>query len=334
MQILSQPASAATVATFALHKELKSAITIASKETSMNNEIHILSYLGNTAEDAAFFLTDLSKKNDPPVGSIEEVSNESPSQNKSPVAFVFAVGIPLFLALIISMFLIRRRSIGKHGMNAIQSWEEYDPTANILKGTGDPPDSFHDGVYHYMNRGRQQYLSTRCTLCLETRRNIGSQMYAEALKCNTSMSSIAKILPKQYRTEGVDRNEDECDNDEAYRLARARSDMKLGQHHMGIDVHACQSATCVRCMANLEPMFVPTGIVRYPTNKHLQARQNSANEYDDDNSSLSSSQTPTSGNSAEDNQSYETKSTFNRDVCTPLPLPRSSPKKVRRWYSK
>jgi hypothetical protein len=291
----------------------------------------ILSYLGNTAEDAVIFLANLSKKNDPPVGSIEQVTDESPSEKKSPVAFVFVVGVPLFLALILSMYVVRRRSSGKNGMNTIQSWEEYDPNANVVRGTGDPPDSFHDGLYHYMNHGQQQYLSTRCTLCLETRRNIGSGMYAEALKCNTEISTLGDVLPKQYRNKKLDSHDEEDDDDEAYQLARARSDMKLGQYHMGMDVHICQSATCARCMANQAPMFVPTGIVRYSKNKGVQ--QNSINEYDDDNSSLSS-ETPTSRNSGEDNQSYETKSTFNRDVCTPIPVLSASTKKGRRWYGK
>jgi hypothetical protein len=331
MQILSQSVSTATLATYALQNELQNAISIASKEASMIEGINLLSYLGNTAEDAVDFLASLVKKNDPTAGSIVEETSESPSENKSPVVFVFAVGMPLFLAVILSMFLIRRNSLRKNDLNALQSWEEYDPTANVLKGTGDPPDSFHDGLYHYMKHGQQQYLSTRCTLCLETRRNINSGMYAEALKFSTSASTLGNMLPKQYRRKGFDNDDEE---DEAYQLARARSNMKLGQYHMGMDVHICQSATCARCMANQAPMFVPTGIVRYDKSKGTQPQQNSTNEYVDDNSSLSSSEAPTSRNSADDNQSYETKSTFNRDVCTPLPIPISPPKKGRRWYSK
>ena len=335
MQILAQPTSTATAATYALQKELQSATTTISNEIPMYSDMVVLSYLGNTAEDAVIFLASLSKKNNPAVGSIETVTNESPSEKKSPVAFVFVVGVPLLLALFLSMYVVRRRSLDKHGMNTIQSWEEYDPSTNILKGTGDPPDSYHDGLYHYMKHGQQQYLSTRCTLCLETRRNINSGMYTEALKCNTGISTLDKILPKQYRNKKSTGNslDEEYDDDEAYQLARARSDMKLGQYHMGMDVHVCQSATCVRCMANQAPMFVPTGIIRYAKNKGLAPPQNSINEYDDDNSSLSS-ETPTSRNSADDNQSYDTKSTFNRDVCTPMPFPRSSPKKGRRWNSK
>lgn len=332
MQILSQSISTAAVATYALQKELQSAITLASKETSMIEGITLLSYLGSTTEDAVAFLASLSRKNDPTVGSIVEVTSESPSENKSPALFVFAVGMPLVLVAILSMFLIKRRASRKNEVNAIQSWEEYDPTTNVLKGTGDPPDSFHDGLYHYMKHGQQQYLSTRCTLCLETRRNIYSGVYAEALKFSTSGSTFDNILPKQYRKKNFDNNDEE---DEAYQLARARSNMKLGQYHMGMDVHVCQSATCARCMANQAPMFVPTGIVRYAKSKGTQPQQNSSNDYVDDNSSLSSSESPTSRNSVDDNQSYETKSTFNRDVCTPLPIPISPPKrKGRRWYSK
>jgi hypothetical protein len=329
------------MAKYALHQELHSAITAISKGDPMYNDMIILSYLGNTVDDTVAFLTSLSKTNDPSVGSIEVVTNESPSEEKSPIAFVVAIGVPLLLAIILSMYVVRRSLQKKNGMNQFQSWEEYDPAANIVRGTGDPPDSFHDGLYHYMNHGQQRYLSTQCTLCLETRRNIGSRMYAEALKCSSGTSSLGNILPKMYRNKKVGSNGEvnDDDHDEAYQLARAKSDMKLGQYHMGMDVHVCQSATCTRCMANQAPMFVPTGIIRYKNNQGLQSRQfnSTTNEYEgDSSSSLSSSATPASRFSGEDNQSYETKSTMHRNICTPVPVPTLPPntKYRRSRYSK
>jgi hypothetical protein len=325
MQILAQPTPTVGVATDALHQELKSVLTVASQKDPVVTDMTILSYLGNSANDAVIFLTDVANKNNPNVGPIEAVTNESPSEGKSSVGFVFAVVIPLMLLLLGSIFLVKRRTRIMNGVNAFQSWEDYDPTTNVLKGTGDPPDSFHDGLYHYMHHGQQKYLSTRCALCLETKRNISSAMYTAALKCNTSTSTLGNILPKQYPTS---KDEDD-DFDEEYQITRAKSDMRLGQYHMGMDVHVCQSATCVRCanMERYEPSFVPTGIVRFQNQK----QQDSHVEEDDDNSSLSSSQTPTSGNSTNDNQSFDTKSTFQNNVCIPT-IPSKSDGQ-RRWYS-
>jgi hypothetical protein len=327
MQILAHPTSTVSLAIDAIQNELQNVVTIASQKDPTVTGVTVLSYLGNSADEAAIFLADLTNKNDNDFGPIVAVTNESPSEGKSPVGFVFAVGIPLCLALLGSIFLIKRRSRMINGVNAFQSWEDYDPTTNVLKGTGDPPDSYHDGLYHYMHHGRQKYLSTRCALCLETKRNISSAMYTAALKCPTSTSTFGNIIPKQYPNS----KDEEYEDDEANQIAQARSDMRLGQYHMGIDVHVCQSATCIRCsnVVNHEPTFVPTGIVRY-TRKDEE--QDSNNEDDDDNSSLSSSQTPTSGNSTDDNQSFETKSTYQRNICTPVP--QSPPKRggQRRWY--
>jgi hypothetical protein len=338
MQILAQAASTTSLATSAMQKELQNAMTQISKQDSSLSDIMILSYLGNTAEDAAIFIGELANAGNTNVGSIETVTNGSPSERKSPVGLVFAIFLPLVVILLLSMLLIKRRSKVKNAFgNEVQSWEEYDPSNNMIRGTGDPPDSYHDGLYHYMNLGTQKYLSTRCTLCLETKRNISSGPYLAALKCNTSTSNLANIVSSQYRNDDWNANDnDEMDGkDEAYQMARARSDMKLGQQHMGMDVHVCQSSTCVRCMANQAPLFVPTGIIRYPKKKAIQEQPKSGTANYIDNSSLSSSvETPSSGNSVEDNHSFETKSTYERDACTRYPEPRQSPKRGRRWYNK
>ena len=100
-------------AIYALDKELQNAITTISKEDPKYNDMIVLSYLGNSAEDAVIFLASLSKKNDPTIGSIVQVTSES-KERKSPVAFVFVVGVPLFLAMILSMYVVRRHSSGKN----------------------------------------------------------------------------------------------------------------------------------------------------------------------------------------------------------------------------
>ena len=99
----------------------------------------------------------------------------------------------------------------------------------VIVGTGDPPNSFHEGLYHYTQDGLR-YLSTSCEACLETRRNT---FYTD------------RGLPTIMEDRVYD-NDNEDDNSEFIGVISPDS-KDLGTRHLGIDVHKCTSAMCTRC---------------------------------------------------------------------------------------
>jgi hypothetical protein len=310
------------VAVSAIQTELKNVITsiataattdvdVASTDPAIE-DIQFLSYLGNNEQEASTFLSNMDDSKGVGFDTIHD--SESPQEKStSAVGFAFAIGIPIVLAIIGSLFFAKRRrtSIILPNQNVLQSWEEYDPSNNIVKGTGDPPDSYHDGLYHYMFHG-QKYLSTRCALCLETKRN--SQLNANALRGVGSAATEDNYIvsgTSQQRGQG-----DDNDEDNTHRIVNVTSNLRLGQRHMGMDVHVCNSATCMRCFqaSQQQPMFVPTGVVKH--------RQDSQDNISSSSSSLSSASSELPQNNSIDNydiESHGTKSTYSEHVRSPAP---------------
>jgi hypothetical protein len=255
-QMLGQPKSTISTATAAIQMEVEQVLihlATTSNSNAVLDGVHIFSYLGNTNDEAAAFLVNLDVP--PPndgsnVGGIE--ADTSPNEEATRTGLIYGLTIPFIGLLLAAIFWKKRPNVGSFlpPHNALQSWEEYDPTSNNVRGTGDPPDSYHDGLYHHMFDG-QKYLSTRCLLCLETRRNA---------------AMVVKSLPAT-ETRSMDAakgSQDTADSSTAP-IVNVTSNMKLGQPHMGMDVHVCSSATCVRCFPKdePEPMFVPTGIRKH-----------------------------------------------------------------------
>jgi len=134
-----------------------------------------------------------------------------------------AVGIPLIVGLLIGLLLYKKQ---RRTMTASE-YNEMMASDYVIVGTGDPPGSFHEGLYHY-TKGGLRYLSTNCENCLETRRNT---FYTD--------SGLPTILENDvYQDNNRDREF----------VGVVSPDSKdLGSRHLGIDVHRCTSSTCVRC---------------------------------------------------------------------------------------
>ena len=111
------------------------------------------------------------------------VSDEPPppQTDGSNLSLALGVGIPAILALIIAGFFVSRRQMaaarnlrlsdtGMYGSAASSVGNVLAAENRRIAGTGDPPGSFHEGLYHYMSDGTR-YLSTNCPDCLETRKN-------------------------------------------------------------------------------------------------------------------------------------------------------------------
>jgi hypothetical protein len=87
-----------------------------------------------------------------------------------------AVLILLILALLVSRHHIiinrkqRMSDVGLYSGGLLPIVGGLGDDDRRIVGTGDPPGSFHEGLYHYTDDGTR-YLSTNCAGCLETRRN-------------------------------------------------------------------------------------------------------------------------------------------------------------------
>lgn len=137
---------------------------------------------------------------------------------------VLIVGIcasVLLLALL--LLLVYRRKRNSNFLALADDGKGFKP----LPGTGDPPGSFHHGVYHYFRDG-QSYLSTNCYECHETRM--------------LSNSDYGRVVTAPI--------EESASTDAYYdKLIRANS-KDIGNGHSGMNVHRCASSTCHLCSPN------------------------------------------------------------------------------------
>jgi hypothetical protein len=177
---------------------------------------------------------------------------DQPDDDKN-LTLLYAVGLPILVALILAAVLRKnRRTVVMvtpyHGL--LDGKPEY-----ILPGTGDPPGSFHEGLFHYMKHG-QSYLSTNCEVCYQTRRDLHFIDEIDGIDSDDQTHyDLATILENEpYDKSSLDSYEESV-------LQRADPDRSLNQNHMGIDVHKCSSATCKICtpfsMMNQLPTFLP-----------------------------------------------------------------------------
>jgi hypothetical protein len=254
--MFGQPKSTIATATAALQMEVEQVIshlTTTSNSNSVLEGVRMFSYLGNTKDEASAVLLNLNVLPPTDVGGIE--NNFSPNEESTRTGLIIGLTVPFIGILLVAIVWKKRPFVDTlmPSHNALQSWEEYNPNTNNVRGSGDPPDSYHDGLYHHMFDG-QKYLSTRCLLCLETRRNA---------------HMVMKSLPTtETRTMDAANGSQDTADSSTCPIVNASSNMKLGQSHMGVDVHVCSSATCVRCFPKHEPepMFVPTGIQKHRRN--------------------------------------------------------------------
>ena len=158
-----------------------------------------------------------------------------------PSILAYAV-IPMVVLLSFALLVAKNKS-GRSVLSAGDLFKD----DYVITGTGDPPRSFHEGLYHYTRSGAR-YLSTNCRECAETRKmgfftdddlptiNEG-QLYDPANPCPLSEAS------------SDDLSSQESSSHRRRRILVLPSDKSLGKKHSSIDVHKCASATCRICAA-------------------------------------------------------------------------------------
>jgi hypothetical protein len=132
------------------------------------------------------------------------------------LVLLLGVGLPVFAALILFAVVVQRKR------RATMTAKDFGLMSSefVLVGTGDPPGSFHGGLYHYMADGTR-YLSTNCEGCLETRRN--------SFYTDNNLGSIPE--DREYEED----------------ILITANSKDLGGKAATMDVHRCGSATCKRC---------------------------------------------------------------------------------------
>jgi hypothetical protein len=198
-----------------------SAVFLDSMEAAMNVEM-VWDYWKLDLADLSF----LSYVGD----SMEEVYPPAGDADNSYMALILGLGIPAVLALLLFGFVRGRDNRDQMTSRAFHNmmYSEY-----VLVGTGDPPASFHEGLYHYMRNGTR-YLSTNCEGCLETRRNM---FFTD--------DNLGTIMEDTEFEENV--------------LITA-CDRTLGKRAKTMNVHKCKSATCNKCIPTpfRGPKFIPS----------------------------------------------------------------------------
>jgi hypothetical protein len=163
-----------------------------------------------------------------PIVAVPQASAVANSDHDNGFVLGLAVGVPLAAALLLGAFLFQKKKLGL--MTASRARGVDGSSGYVLVGTGDPPGSFHEGLYHYMRDGTR-FLSTKCEHCFETRENM---FYTD--------NNLATIM-----------------EDEVYQETVIAPDSKaLASKYSGVDVHKCSSATCERCNAPKECEFLPS----------------------------------------------------------------------------
>lgn len=131
----------------------------------------------------------------------------------------YALSIPLIILMLLMLLITRnkakRKVKTKEQILALQSFD------NVVIGTGDPPGSYHKGMYHFTSDGAR-YLSTVCSQCIETKQN-------------------------GFFTAGGDDGVCSVVSDHRNRFLVNPSEFSLGVKHSSIDVHNCSSARCPIC---------------------------------------------------------------------------------------
>ena len=138
----------------------------------------------------------------------------------------YALTVPLLLVLLALLLMKRKQVKRKLITEGPFVWGNlFD---NVLIGTGDHPDSFHEGMYHYSQYG-VRYLSTNCPQCIETKKN-----------GFFTADNLDTISEHSVETDG-----DFSAHRKKFQVHP--NSLSLGCKHSAIDVHHCNSARCHIC---------------------------------------------------------------------------------------
>ena len=172
------------------------------------------------------------------------------------LGIALGVGIPVALALMIAGFFVSRRQIvaarhlrlsdaGLYGASTMGTAAALDTRQMV--GTGDPPGSFHEGLYHYMGDGTR-YLSTNCAHCLETRRN---SFYTDhnlgTIPEDQEYEDAIYGLSSQYQDGNGDDYDDEDEEMSPFGGSTYLGHLVRGRAIARPNVHVCNSALCDYC---------------------------------------------------------------------------------------
>jgi hypothetical protein len=158
------------------------------------------------------------------VGPNEITVNESKQEEEENSLLAYALAVPILIVLALALLLTnrknKRKTKTKLQMLAARSFH------NVLIGTGDHPNSFHEGMYHY-TQNAVRYLSTNCPVCIETKQN----GFYTASDLDT-----------------INEHPVEDGNSDRKRFLVSPSHNALGVKHSAMDVHNCSSARCPICI--------------------------------------------------------------------------------------
>lgn len=215
------------------------------------DNVEFLAYLGDNEGDALSGIAPGgSGGGDAENNAGKTLNNESEENDgrKGGFAFVLAIGVPIAVVALASLFSARNDR--KKAFNRIFEQPIEEKVLSIENGD-DPPGSFHEGMHHYMRDGTRYY-SANCDQCRE-------------YNCVVLLDDNSFISP--VKMEFVPENEAFDRSEQGKILPRPDVGLGLSQQHMGINVHKCKSATCNHCAPNSPyPTFVSTGVAAREAN--------------------------------------------------------------------
>jgi hypothetical protein len=176
-------------------------------------------YLGTSQEDVEnqYILPPVLS---PPVSKSKD-PEDGDDDNAIPI--IIAASATGLVALVLLLFWRQKRAVAtREKVGAFPTLAD-EGSFVPLPGTGDPPGSFHHGVYHYFRNG-QSYLSTNCYDCHETRL--------------LSNSDYGGVLPPVAS---------DCTDDEYYHKLIQANSKDIGGNHSGMNVQTCKSSSCKLC---------------------------------------------------------------------------------------
>lgn len=161
-------------------------------------------------------------------GTIVVDVDESKEEEDENSMLAYALSVPILIVLAFALLLSKSKN--KRKMKTKEQLFAARSFHNVLIGTGDHPNSFHEGMYHYTQHG-VRYLSTNCQTCIETKKN-GFYTAADLDTINENSVEDDNYDPSGHRK----------------RFLVSPSHDALGLKHSAIDVHNCSSARCPICV--------------------------------------------------------------------------------------
>ncbi|KAL3917524.1 MAG: hypothetical protein SGILL_004671 [Bacillariaceae sp.] len=232
MTVIHHVTSDISLATASIYDAIQNAMnnsdTILLEGNDDYDNVTNVEWLGETEEDAI---------NGGPNGLIPGAAEAR--TRKVPVAY--AVAVPLLILMALALFIARNKT-RRHALTPAQV-RALDDGSDAMIGTGDPPRSFHEGMYHYTRHGAR-YLSTNCADCIETKRNgFFTEDDLETIH-EGKFESYDEISLVATSASGSEHDP----SGHRKRNLVEPSDAALGVKHSSIDVHQCTSATCPICI--------------------------------------------------------------------------------------